>query len=107
TSRMRAIRENRVLGAAREIVEEAPELELVAPRNVLLCRVAAEALAIVPDDTLEVAGAPEAAERGEPLELLLYLPAPLLHPSPSRRGQPPPRPRAKLNEPPHALTGTH
>jgi type VI secretion system protein ImpJ len=77
-SRMRVIRENRVLGATRDIVLEAPELELVAPPNVLLWRVGAEAFAIVPDDTLEVAGAPEAAGGGEPLELLLYLPAGLI-----------------------------
>lgn len=76
-SRMRPIRENRVRGAAREIVTGVSELQLVAPPNVLLYRVSAEAFAIVPDDKLEVAGAAEDPGQGQPLELLLYLPASL------------------------------
>jgi type VI secretion system protein ImpJ len=83
SSRMRSIRENRVRGAAREIVARAPELELVAPPNVLLYRVSVEAFAIVPEDMLEVAGLPEAAGHGEPMELLLYLPAQLVDPQSS------------------------
>src|SRR5262249_47691217 len=83
SSRMRSIRENRVRGAARKIIVQAPELELVAPPNVLLYRVSAEAYAIVPDDMLEVAGLPETAGHGEPMELLLYLPTRLTDPQSS------------------------
>jgi type VI secretion system protein ImpJ len=85
SSRMRTIRENRVLGAAREIVVEAPELDLVAPPNVLLYRVSAEAFAIVPEDTLEIAGALEEPGHGQPFELLLFLPARLLSAEPEAR----------------------
>jgi hypothetical protein len=87
SSRMRTIRENRVLGAAREIVVEAPELDLVAPPNVLLYRVGAEAFAIVPEDMLEIAGSLEDPGHGQPLELLLYLPARLLGAEPSPDGK--------------------
>jgi type VI secretion system protein ImpJ len=87
SSRMRIIRENRVLGAAREIVVEAPELDLVAPPNVLLYRVGAEAFAIVPEDMLEIAGSLEDPGHGQPLELLLYLPARLLGPERSGDGK--------------------
>src|SRR5262249_20134768 len=82
SSHMRSIRENRVRGAAREIVAQAAELELVAPPNVLLCRVSAEAFAIVPEDMLEVAGL-SGAGHGEPVELLIYLPARLIAPQSS------------------------
>src|SRR5262249_4385166 len=82
SSRMRSIRENRVRGAAREIVAQGLELELVAPPNVLLYRVSAEAFAILPEDMLEVAGLSEAGH-GEPMELLLYLPARLIDPQSS------------------------
>jgi type VI secretion system protein ImpJ len=78
SSRMRNIRENRVRGAARDAVAEAAELELVAPPNVLLYRVLAEDFAIVPEDTLEIAGAAEDLGHGQPLELVLYLPARLV-----------------------------
>jgi type VI secretion system protein ImpJ len=87
SSRMRNIRENRVLGAAREAAVEAPELDLVAPPNVLLYRVGAEASAIVPEDMLEVAGSIEEPGHGQPLELLLYLPARLLGAEPSADGK--------------------
>lgn len=86
SSRMRTIRENRVLGAAREIVVDAPELDLVAPPNVLLYRVSAEALAIVPEDTLEIARFLEDPGHGQPLELLLFVPARLLGAEPEARG---------------------
>lgn len=82
SSRMRNIRENRVRGAARDLVVEAPELELVAPSNVLLYRVGAGDFAIVPEDTLEVAGSLDQPGIGEPLELLLYLPARFLDAEP-------------------------
>jgi type VI secretion system protein ImpJ len=78
SSRMRNIRENRVRGAARDVVAEAAELELVASPNVLLHRILAEDFAIVPEDTLEVAGAAEDPGHGQPLELVLYLPARLV-----------------------------
>jgi type VI secretion system protein ImpJ len=86
SSRMRNIRENRVLGAAREIVVEVPDLDLVAPPNVLLYRVTAEAFAIVPEDTLEVVGSPEEPRHGQPFELLLFLPARLLGAAPAAEG---------------------
>jgi type VI secretion system protein ImpJ len=87
SSRMRTIRENRVLGAAREVVIEAPEFDLVAPPNVLLYRVSAEAFAIVPEDTLEIARPLEDPGHGQPSELLLFLPARLLGAEPEARGQ--------------------
>jgi type VI secretion system protein ImpJ len=87
SSRMRNIRENRVLGAAREAAVEAPELDLVAPPNVLLYRVGAEASAIVPEDMLEVAGSIEEPGHEQPRELLLYLPARLLGAEPSADGK--------------------
>ena len=87
SSRMRNIRENRVLGAARDAAVEAPELDLVAPPNVLLYRVGAEASAIVPEDMLEVAGSIEEPGHGQPPELLLYLPARLLGAEPSADGK--------------------
>ncbi|HEY2538718.1 MAG TPA: type VI secretion system baseplate subunit TssK [Stellaceae bacterium] len=83
SSRMRNTRENRVRGAVREIVVEVPELDLVAPPNVLLYRVIAETVAIVPEDTLEIGGFPEDPGHGQPVELLLYLPARLLGAEPS------------------------
>ncbi len=83
SSRMRNIRENRVLGAAREIVVEVPELDLIAPPNVLLYRVSAEAFAIVPEDTLEIVGSLEEPKHGQPFELLLFLPARLLGAEPA------------------------
>lgn len=86
-SRMRNVRENRVRGAAREIVVDAPEFDLVAPPNVLLYRVSAEASAIVPEDMLEVAGSLEDPRHGEPFELLLYLPARLLGTEPAAEGK--------------------
>jgi type VI secretion system protein ImpJ len=99
SSRMRNIRENRVRGAAREVVGEASEIGLAVPPNVLLYRVGVEASAIVPEDMLEIVGSldwlgngqgeagrdeavgerpDEPAGRGTPAELLLYLPAQLL-----------------------------
>jgi type VI secretion system protein ImpJ len=87
SSRMRNTRENRVRGAAREIVAGAAELELVAPPNVLLYRVTAEAFAIVPEDMLEVAGSSEDPGQGQPPELLLYLPASLLDAGPPADGR--------------------
>jgi type VI secretion system protein ImpJ len=86
SSRMHTIRENRVLGAAREVVVDAPELDLVAPPNVLLYRVSAEAFAIVPEDTLEIARSLEEPGHGQPFELLLFLPARLLGAEPETRG---------------------
>jgi type VI secretion system protein ImpJ len=87
SSRMRNIRENRVRGAPRDLVVEAPELELVVPPNVLLYRVGAEGFEIVPEDTLEVAGSHEQPGLGEPLELLLYLPTRLLDAEPPADGK--------------------
>jgi len=87
SSRMRTVRENRVRGATREIVVEAPEIELVAPPNVLLYRVNAEALAIVPEDMLEVVGSLDEPGHGEPMEILLYLPARLLGAESSADGE--------------------
>jgi type VI secretion system protein ImpJ len=86
SSRMRTIRENRMLGAVREIVVDAPELDLVAPPNVLLYRVSAEAFAIVSEDTLEIARSLEDPGHGQPLELLLFVPARLLGAEPQARG---------------------
>jgi hypothetical protein len=83
---MHTIRENRVLGAAREVVVDAPDLDLVAPPNVLLYRVSAEAFAIVPEDTLEIARSLEEPGHGQPFELLLFLPARLLGAEPETRG---------------------
>ena len=53
----------------------------------LLYRVGAEASAIVPEDMLEVAGSIEEPGHGQPLELLLYLPARLLGAEPSADGK--------------------
>jgi type VI secretion system protein ImpJ len=78
SSRMRNVRENRVRGAARDVVAQAPELDLAAPPNVLLYRVVVEDFAIVPEDALEIAGSAEDPGHGQPLELVLYLPARLL-----------------------------
>jgi type VI secretion system protein ImpJ len=87
SSRMRTIRENRVRGADREIIKEAPELDLVTPANVLLYRVSAQKFAIVPEDMLEVVGSLDEPGHGEPSEVLLYLPARLLGAEPSADGQ--------------------
>ena len=86
SSRMRNIRENRMRGAAREVIAEAAELDLLAPPNVLLYRVLAEDFAIVPDEALEVAGSAEDPGQGQPLELVLYLPARLLAGAASAEG---------------------
>jgi type VI secretion system protein ImpJ len=101
--RMRNIRENRVRGAAREIIGEAAGIGLAVPPNVLLYRIDVEASAIVPEDMLEIAGSSDwsgdlpggwpgdgvveegfgerpvdESSRGTPSEILLYLPAQLL-----------------------------
>ena len=71
-TRIHAIRQNRILGAAREPIAEAPEIDLLAPPNVLLFRVEVDPATIAAEGELNVIGPSLQQRAGEPLELLLY-----------------------------------
>jgi type VI secretion system protein ImpJ len=72
-SRMRAIRERRILGAARRPIERVDALGLVPPAQVLLFAVQINPQFILADERLEIAR-PAIADAGRPNEIILYLP---------------------------------
>ncbi len=73
SSQLRAIRERRTLGAPRRIVDGVAELDLLAPRGVVLSRVGPDAAVIRPGEPLEVIGRIDEAGEAEPVEVLLFV----------------------------------
>lgn len=71
STRMRAIRERRILGAARRPIEQVEALGLVPPAQVLLFAVQVDPQFIFADEPLEIA---RPAAAGRPSEIVLYLP---------------------------------
>ncbi|MBK8174258.1 MAG: type VI secretion system baseplate subunit TssK [Rhodospirillales bacterium] len=86
TSRMRGIRERRILGTARRPVERIEELGLMPPRHVLLFAVDVDPAFIVAGETLEIASPQGRDAPGHPSELILYVP-PDRTPSDRRRDE--------------------
>ncbi|HMR29811.1 MAG TPA: type VI secretion system baseplate subunit TssK [Geminicoccaceae bacterium] len=75
SSQLRSIRERRTLGAPRRIVDGVAELDLMAPRGVVLARVGPDAGCIRPGEALEVIGRIDEAIEAEPVEVLLFVAA--------------------------------
>lgn len=72
-SRIAAMRDNAVIGAERSAIGSAPELDLLAPPNMVLFRVATAAGFVATGDVLEINQANR--ELSEPAELRLFLAA--------------------------------
>jgi type VI secretion system protein ImpJ len=73
SSRLRAIRERRTLGAPRHGADGVAELDLLPPRGVVLCRVGPDPDAIRAGETLEVVGRKGDQDDVEPVEVLLFV----------------------------------
>src|SRR5205085_10114321 len=70
-SRMRAMRESRVLGARRELVER--DEDLVPPRGVVLFSLRADPEFVEPDEELQIFNAGEHGPSQRPQEIVLYV----------------------------------
>jgi type VI secretion system protein ImpJ len=70
-SRMRSMRESRVLGARRELIER--DEDLVPPRGVVLFRLRPDPEFIEPDEELQIFNAGEHGQSQRPQELVLYV----------------------------------
>jgi|HubBroStandDraft_1064217.scaffolds.fasta_scaffold00022_101 type VI secretion system protein ImpJ len=79
-SRMRAIREARYTGASRTRIDQAREIDLIPPRNVVLYAVPLSSdgdlrgLEAVAGEVLEIQGATDKDDPNRPSEILLYVP---------------------------------
>jgi type VI secretion system protein ImpJ len=73
SSRLRAIRERRTLGAPRRSVDGVAELDLLPPRGVVLSRVGPDPRSIRPGEALEVVGRAGEIGEVEPVEVLLFV----------------------------------
>lgn len=73
SSQLRSIRERRTLGAPRRAVDGVAELDLLAPRGVVLSRVGPDPRSIRPGEPLEVIGRTDEAGEMEPVEVLLFV----------------------------------
>jgi type VI secretion system protein ImpJ len=77
---MKAIREARYTGAARQRIDAAREIDLIPPRNVVLYAVPlasdtdSRGLEASVGDLLEIQGATDKEDPNRPLEILLYVP---------------------------------
>lgn len=80
TSRMRTIRDRRILGAPRRPIERVDALGLVPPRQVLLFAVEVDPQFVIAGELLEIASSrgPDAA--GQPTQVMLYVPPERLSP---------------------------
>jgi type VI secretion system protein ImpJ len=74
TSRMRTIRNRRILGAARRPIERVESLGLVPPRGVMLFAVEADPQFVVGGEQLEIARSSGPEALGLPAETVLYVP---------------------------------
>ena len=72
-SRIAALRDNAVIGAERSAIGSAPELDLLAPPNMVLFRIVTETGFVATGDVLEINQT--ARELSEPAELRLFLAA--------------------------------
>jgi type VI secretion system protein ImpJ len=70
-SRMRAMRESRVLGARRELIER--DEDLVPPRGVVLFSLRADPEFVEPDEELQIFNAGEHGPSQRPQEIVLYV----------------------------------
>lgn len=70
-SRIAAMRDNAVIGAAREAIGSVPELDLLPPPNMVLFRVSTEAGFVAAGDVLEISQT-AMRELAEPVELRLF-----------------------------------
>jgi type VI secretion system protein ImpJ len=73
SSRLRAIREHRTLGAPRRVVDGVAELDLLAPRGVVLSRVGPDPGSIRAGEAREVLGHADESDEIEPIEVLLFV----------------------------------
>jgi type VI secretion system protein ImpJ len=73
-SRTETMLNNAVIGARREAIDRAPELDLLPPPNMLLFRVAADPAYVAVGEALQVSRFPVDGQ-AEPMELRLFLPA--------------------------------